>query len=139
MSDISVTASAVVATSTTTTAIGSSSAAITAGQPLYFNTSGLLTPTNASTSAAAAACVGVALNNAPGANQPVTYANGGDVTFNAVLTAGTIYVVSGAAGGGIAPSADLDSGTTWYATILGVATSTTNLRLSIKASGVINA
>jgi hypothetical protein len=53
------------------------------------------------------------------------------LTFNAVLTAGTIYVQSATAGG-IAPAADLASG--HHVTILGVATSTTNLEMCLTNS-----
>lgn len=139
MADISVTASAVKKTSTTVTDRGTAGQAITAGQPVYKNNAdnNKLYKTDADLSLAAAECVGIALHGAE-ADHPLEYATGGDVTFNAVLAAGTIYVCSATAGG-IAPSADMDTATTWYATILGVASSTTNLKLAIKPSRAINA
>lgn len=138
MSDISVTASAVQPTATTIIASGTAGATITQGQPLYIDTNAnnTLKPCLA-TSATANAAVGIALS-AASSGQPVQYAVQGDVTFNAVLVAGTIYVVSGTTGG-IAPSADMDAASTWYATPLGVSSTTTNLKLAIKPSGAINA
>ena len=52
------------------------------------------------------------------------------------MTAGAVYVVSANAGG-IAPVADLGSGD--YVTLLGIATSTTNLKLSISVSATAKA
>lgn len=132
MSDISVTASAVQATSTTTGAQGTAGGSVTAGQPVYLNTSSLLVAAKADALLTSAA-VGIAINNAA-SGQPLQYASGGDVTFNAVLTAGVVYDVSAAAAGGIAPNADMTTGN--YVCVLGVATSTTNLKLCIKASSV---
>ena len=132
MSDISITASSVQVTSSTTTAQGTAGGAITAGIPLYLNTSSQLVAAKADALLTSQA-VGVALNNAA-SGQPVLYANGGDVTYNAALTAGVVYDVSAAAAGGIAPNADMTTGN--YVCVLGVATSTTNLRLCIKASNV---
>lgn len=138
MADISVTASAVVPTTTTVIASGTAGATITAGQTLYADASASnqLKPA-ANTSATTAAVVGIALNGAS-ANQPVDYAVSGDVTFNAVLTAATCFVL-GSAAGGISVSADLDASTnTRYGTVVGIASSTTNLKVGIVASGVLN-
>jgi hypothetical protein len=55
------------------------------------------------------------------------------VTYNSAFTVGQVYVASTNAGG-IAPYADLGSGD--YVTILGVATTATNLKLSINQSGI---
>src|SRR2546421_6455456 len=123
MSDISITASSVQPATTTTTDSGIAGAAITAGQPLYKDAtdSNYLKPAQATTLAAANA-VGVALHGAS-RGQPIRFATGGDLTYNAVLALGTVYVVSANAGG-VAPSADLDTSTgTNYGTILGIASS----------------
>lgn len=134
MADITVTAASVMATSTTTTAQGTAGATITAGQPLYQDSTASFTlkPAQA-TSQAAAAMVGIALNNAS-SGQPVTYAIAGDVTYNAALTKGSAYVVSAAAAGGVAPIADLIAGN--FTSLIGVATSTTNLKLAPCVTGV---
>jgi hypothetical protein len=134
MADISVTQSAVVAANANTVkATGVSGAAITAGQAVYADPadSYKIKPAQANSANPTHApnAVGIALNNAPGANQPVTYATDGDVIFNNVLTTGQVYALSAANAGGIAPYADLAS--TNFVTVLGVATGGTNLRLSL--------
>ena len=83
--------------------------------------------------AAAAACVGSAINDAA-ASQSVTYLKSGNLDINAVATKGTVYVVSAAAGK-IAPVADLVS--TNFVTILGVASSTTRINIKLNATGVV--
>jgi hypothetical protein len=138
MADITITAASVKKTATTVIEEGVAGATITAGKPVYKDsTDGKLKLADADLSLAAAEAIGIALNGAE-TDHPLEYATGGDVTYNAGLTAGTVYVVSATAGG-VAPSADLDAASTWYATILGVASSTTNLKVSIKASRAVNA
>ncbi len=140
MSDISVTPSAVLAANSDTLVVtGIAGAAIIAGQSVYVDPTDnyrikLALATDGDTTQNA---VGVALNSAPGANQPVSYTSNGDVTFNSVLTAGQVYAVSPANAGGIAPYGDLGSGK--YVAVLGVATSTTNLRVSLIPTGVAKA
>jgi hypothetical protein len=131
MADISVTAASVVPTSTTKRQTKNAAAAITAGQVVYVNSSDLVALADNDASVTTAAAVGIALNSCA-AGQPCSYATSGDVTFNAVLTAGAVYVLSSTAGG-IAPVADLASDD--YVTILGVASTTTNLTININASG----
>lgn len=133
MVDVTVTAANVAPTSTTKRQTKIASVAITAGQVVYVNASDQLALADADLSEAAAAAVGVALNSCS-ANQPCSYAASGDVTFNAGLTKGAVYVASGTAGG-IAPVADLASED--YVTILGVASTATNLQVNIYASGVV--
>jgi hypothetical protein len=142
MSDVSVTNTAVkAANSDTVIAHGIAGATIAAGKVVYADASDNyeIKPAIATNATQADSVVGIALNDAS-ADQPVAYATAGDVTFNSAFTVGAVYVLSGANAGGIAPSADLDSSSnTNYATILGVSTSATNLRLGLKASGVKNA
>ncbi len=138
MADLSVTASAVVPTTNAVIAQGTAGATITQGQAVYADPSDSykIKPA-AHTSATTASVVGIALNGAS-AGQPVSYAVSGDVTFNSIFTAATVYTLGGAAGA-IAPSADLDaSSNTRYGTVVGIATSGTNLRLGIVASDVRN-
>lgn len=122
-----------VPTTTTITAQGIAGGTITAGQPLYADAadSNKLKPAQSDT-AVKAAVVGIALGGAS-SGQPVSYAVGGDVTFNAGFTKGKVYLVSNAAAGGIAPSADLSTAGV-YISVLGVSTSTSNLKLGLLPS-----
>lgn len=137
MADISVTPASVQRTDTTVVLSGIAGGTITAGQPLYKDAADANSLKAAvATSAATAAVVGIAAHGASD-GQPIKYYGRGDVTFNAALTAGSVYVASAAAAGGIAPVGDMTTGN--FVTILGVATSTTNLKLGITASGVASA
>jgi len=137
MADITVTAASVLAASNATLGIGTAGEALTAGQPVYKDASdsNKIKACDANASAAASACVGIALHTSAN-NQPIEYATGGDINLGATLTLGQIYITSANAGG-IAPVSDL--ATNWYTTVLGVATTTANLRLSINAGGVAKA
>jgi hypothetical protein len=140
MADISVTASSVKpANANTGIGRGTAGATITAGQAVYADPADNfeIKPALSSNQTQANNVVGIALHGASD-GQPIAYAYSGDVTFNAVLTAATTYVL-GSAAGGISPSADLDSSSnTRYGVVLGMATSTTNLRMGLIASGVLN-
>ncbi|MEP7286646.1 MAG: hypothetical protein ABI947_12865 [Chloroflexota bacterium] len=139
MSDIVVVPSGVIpANANTVIARGTAGATITAGQTVYADAANnnQIKPAT-QTSPAAAAVVGVALNSAS-SGQPVEYATSGDVTFTNLLATSKVYVL-GSGAGGLSLSADLDSAATntRYGTVIGVATSGTNLRLSIVTSGVL--
>ncbi len=119
MAAISVTATSVLKGTGCTTARGIAGASITAGQPLWKDSSAsdVLKLADANLSADAATVVGISLH-AAGIGQPIEYATGGNLTFNAVLTTGLIFV--------------------WRTSILGVATSSTNLQMNIFNSGATN-
>jgi hypothetical protein len=136
MADLTITAANVKKTDSTLITEGIAGATITAGQPVYKDStaSNKLKPADADVLASAAA-VGIALHGAS-ADQPLKYATGGNLTLGAVMTAGAVYVVSTTAGG-IAPVADLGSGD--FVTLLGIATSTSNLKLSISVSATAKA
>lgn len=116
--------------------IGTAGEAITAGDVVALvGASLMLADANGGTGATAALRkpVGIALNDAA-SGQPVTYAKPGSmVTLGAVLTAGTTYYLS-ATPGGIAPAADLAVGMT--PVIVGIAFSTTQLKISMLSAGV---
>ena len=136
MADLTITASQVQpADLSAHTFEGVAGAAITAGQPLYKDSTdgNALKPADAD-AAASARCVGIAVAGAAD-GQPVRYQRTGDVTLGAgaAMTVGTVYVVSATAGG-IAPLADLASGD--YVSILGVAISASVLRLNLLNSEV---
>ena len=75
---------------------------------------------------------GIALNGGA-LNQPLDIAKSGDLTMNAVLTAGTDYFLSATAGG-ICPVADLIAGKD--VALIGIARSTTVLTIDIQVPGV---
>jgi len=133
MADLSITAADVKKTDTTLIAEGIAGGTVTAGQPVYRDStaSNKLKAADADALASAAA-VGIALHGAS-ADQPLKYAIGGNLTLSSVMTVGAVYVVSTTAGG-IAPVADLGSGD--YVTLLGIATTATNLKISISVSGI---
>lgn len=107
---------------------------IARGQAVYLSASStwLLADCDASALAAGSSGVGIALNDAA-AGQPITVQTGGDLGFGAILTVGEVYCVSATAGG-ICPHSDLT--TNGRVTILGVASTTSNLKLRCWASGV---
>jgi hypothetical protein len=133
MADISVTAASVQKTSSTLWALGVAGGTITAGQPVYADAtaSSKLKAADADVLATSKA-VGIALHGASD-GQPLQYATGGTLTFNAVLAAGQVYVASTNAGG-IAPVADMGSGD--FVTVLGIGVSTTLLKIGIIQSAV---
>lgn len=128
MADISITASAVRGSRGDSANAG---ATITAGQVVYkdASTNWQLSDCNGS---GTQVVDGVALH-ASLSGQPLAVANSGNVTLNAVLTAGTFYFLS-ATPGAICPFADLGSG--MKVILIGYATSTTNLVLIFKDTGI---
>lgn len=82
-------------------------------------------------SAANAEVEGIALNGGSD-GQPIAYQKTGNINLGATLAVGKVYVLS--TSGAIAPVDDIAG--TEYVTILGVAISTSLLKMSINASGV---
>ena len=76
---------------------------------------------------------GIALHNAED-GQPLAYLTRGPLTINAVAAVGMVYVLSAAAGGGIAPHGDLVTGN--YVSSLGIAPAAGTLQIQIQVSGV---
>jgi hypothetical protein len=113
---------------------GTAGGTITAGMPLYKDTTdgNALKPGDAS-AAASAAFAGIALNGAAD-GQPVAYAKpGATINWGATLAKGTLYVISATAGG-VAPVADLASGE--YITALAVGIGTANAKVIGVETGV---
>jgi hypothetical protein len=135
MTDLAITASAVVRGATANNfQDGDAGATIAAGQMVYRSSTTnkwLLADSNSAT-AEARTPRGMALNSASD-GQPLRVQLDGPVTMNAVLTAGITYYQSDTPGG-ICPVADVGTGE--YSCIVGIAASTTSLLLGIKASGV---
>lgn len=132
MADLVITAANIIKTGVGETEVCTAGVAITPGQAVYKNAS------NANKLAlsdcedpATAQCDGIALNTAA-ANQPCVILKKGNLAMGAILTAGESYYVS-QIGGGIIPDADLGSGDT--VTQVGIATTTSNLKVDIIESG----
>lgn len=136
MVDIVVTASAVIPGSDSIKESGTAGATITAGQVVYKNsTTGKYDlADNNSATAEVRSPRGIALNNASD-GQPLTIHRSGDLTMNAVLAANTDYYLSDTPGG-IGPQADLAVGE--YAVLIGIAKSTTVLKVHLIETGVSN-
>ena len=132
MADLVISAASVKAGTTATINRGTAGAQITQGEPIYEATDGKIYPASANVQEINAQAKGVAVNSAEAA-QPVAWVSAGLLEIGAVATIGQVYVVS-LNTGKIAPYADLLS--THWVTILGVATTTSILKLAINVSGV---
>ncbi len=107
---------------------------ITAGQAIYIDTSDSneMKLSDCTTSATTAVVDGIALDGASD-GQPIVYLKaGGVLNPGATVAVGKIYVLS--ASGAIAPVDDLTSAD--YTTIIGYATTTSSMTLTLDASGV---
>ena len=135
MVDIVVVAANVQPAASTITKNGDAGEAITAGQSVFKAADGQIELAENDIDVASAAAIGVALADAA-IGQPITYAITGDINMGVILAIGQTYVV-GAAPGGIAPEVDVTVGE--FLTIIGVATTTSNLKLGILQSGVAHA
>ena len=135
MADLTITAASVVPVASTAQIERRylAGATITAGQAVYLDTAdNLLKLADANASAATAVLLGVALHGAS-AGQPLAVITGGDYNPGATVAVGTVYRLSGTAGG-IAPNADGVTG--WYTSLIGVATTASNIRVAINNSAV---
>lgn len=135
MADVNLTEASVKPTSTTVIVRGNYGDTIVQGTLLYYAPStNTWEIADCTTSATTAAATGMALSS--GADgQPGRIATGGDVTVDNVSLASPVYILSEA--GQMCPSADLANAD--YITVVGVASSTTNLKLIFRAAGVVAA
>ena len=136
MSDLSVTASQVLAGSDAEYYDGIAGETVTAGQTIYLSTSDNLLYKADADSLSKADVKGVALHGAS-ASQPLRVQTKGTVTIGAAasIAVGTVFWLSQAAGG-ISPFVDLDAGG-MYGTYLGVGNSSNGIVLGIHASGLL--
>jgi hypothetical protein len=137
MSDLSITAASVLAVaSTAKTEPGTAGEAITRGMACYkSSTTGKWMKADAdSATAEARTAAGIALCDA-GDAQPIFMQTAGNITIGATLVANTAYYLSSGAGG-ICPLADVGTGE--YMQLIGIAISTSVLKLSFLATGVAN-
>jgi hypothetical protein len=108
---------------------------IAAGQSIYQDSTTakwLLADSNASSTTAAAKGIAVTPGVLDGYGLVAT--GGNIILVGTTATVGMVYLV-GATPGSIVPHGDLTTGD--YVTILGVASSTTQLNLSLSASGIV--
>lgn len=132
--DLTVTAASVVPAAGATLEQGTAGEALTAGQAVYQKAADhkwYKADCNSATAEVRVAS-GVAVTGSA-AGQPAVVQKGGSVTIGATLTAGSAYFLSGTAGG-IRPAADNTTGD--YPQVVGIATSTSVLKLTFLASGV---
>lgn len=108
-------------------------ASITAGQAIYVDTNGTMSPAKAD-AAGTATAVGISLNSCS-TGQTFAYLDNGVIAAGGTIVAGKPYVVSAAAAGAIAPVADLTS--TNIATYVGVAATTANLTINVNPTGIV--
>ncbi|WP_315804036.1 hypothetical protein [Bradyrhizobium sp. SZCCHNS3002] len=133
MADLAITAANVVQGADAVVEDGWFGEAVTQGQAVYRASDGKYYKADCdSATAAVRSPRGLALN-AGSANQPARVQTKGKITIGATLTAGLAYYLSKTAGG-LCPVADIAAG--GYATIIGIATSTTELKINITESGV---
>ena len=134
MADLSITAAQVLPGADAILEHGTAGAAVTPGQPVYKDASDHKWKlADADSTSAIASARGVAVSQSAADGQSISVQTGGTLTLGAGAgpAVGTIYVLSGTAGG-IAPAADLASGD--RTTILGVGGATNTLKLSVYAS-----
>jgi len=132
MADLSVTPASCVPGSDARTQQGIAGETITAGMAVY---KAAATGKWMKADAEAHTALGIALTGSS-LNQPIVVQTGGDLTLGATLTANTPYFLSGATAGGICPIADVGTGE--YLQEIGIAISTTVLRLTLTSTGVAN-
>ncbi|MBT8198949.1 MAG: hypothetical protein KJO36_00395 [Acidimicrobiia bacterium] len=136
MADLTITAANVIAASGATTKLVTAGATITAGDAVYEDTSDSNEYKLCDADVAGTAdCDGIALTGSSD-GQPLVIITKGDLNPGATATLGETYVVSTTAGG-IAPISDLGSGD--FVTILGVATTTSNIAIDIQNSATAKA
>lgn len=136
MADLTITAASVVKGTNAQIQTGYAGETIAAGKAVYFDTvtqRWKLADSNSATALVRHA-TGIALNGASD-GQPVDVQIGGDITIGATLVANTSYFLSDTPGG-ICPLADVGAGE--YTELIGVAISTTVLRLILVSTGVAN-
>jgi hypothetical protein len=136
MADLSITAANCVKFANAVEEQGYAGETITAGQPCYRDAStGLYMKSDSNSATVAARSIrGIAMNSAS-LGQPLSIQKSGDITLGATLVANTAYYLSDTAGG-ICPLADVGAGE--YTSLVGIAISTSVLRLAFVYTGVSN-
>lgn len=132
MADLTITAANVLAASGATTYDATAGDTITRGQAVYLDSADSNKAKRARANAATTDEVkGVALQDVA-SGQPLRIITGGDLNIGATLVVGKVYVLSAAAAGGVAPVDDLV--TTNYVSVIGVASTASNLQVKLNNS-----
>jgi hypothetical protein len=136
VADIVITPANVVPVAGGTLKSGYAGAAVAAGKAVYLDPAdGKVKLAKANVTDTESVVEGVALNGAD-VGQPVWYIVAGTLNVGVVLTIGKLYVLSGAAAGGIAPAADLAAG--WRTSVIGWALTTSQLLVTLHNTKVVN-
>ena len=133
MADLTITAGSVVSGANARVEQGFAGETITAGQAVYKSTDGKWYKADSNSGTALARVPTAIALTGSSANQPIVVQKSGSITIGATLTAGIAYYLSATAGG-IGPVGDLTTGD--YPAVIGIATSTTVLKLGFNDSGV---
>lgn len=131
MADLS-SITAVRPTASTVTRLVQYGGTVSAGQPVY-QSSGTYIAADANASATAAAAAGIAITPGVASGYGLIAVSGSIILVGTTMTVGESYIVSRNAGG-ICPNGDKTTGD--YITKLGTAATTTQLDLSILATGI---
>lgn len=132
--DISITAANVAPGAGAVTNTGTAGEALTAGQLVYKKASdGKYYKADCNSATAEVRVASAIAVTGSAAGQPVVVQKGGSLTIGGTLTAGVAYYLSGTAGG-LRPVADNTTGD--YPEIVGIATSTTVLKIGFLPAGV---
>lgn len=112
-------------------------ATISAGQPVYLDsTDSKYKPADANLSAATSTVKGIAMTPGVADGYGIIATSGGIILVGTTMAIGETYYV-GATAGEINPDADVTTG--WYVSRLGTAASATQLNLAISPTGIVHA
>jgi len=133
MADLTITSTSVIPGSGSNKRKGTAGATITAGQVIYKdNVDNKMKLADANNTIITAKARGIALCDAA-LDQPIIFQSIGTIDIGATVVVGEIYCLSVNAGS-ICPEGDLVS--TNYVTVLGIGTTTNNIKLCINISNV---
>lgn len=132
MADISITAANVLPGPGAVVEDGAAGETIAAGKAVYKDATGNWMLADADSAVALARDAKAISLNGASLGQPIKVQKGGEITLGG-MTAGVTYYLSGAPGG-ICPIGDVGTGE--YFDIIGIAKSTTNMKLAFCYSGV---
>lgn len=116
---------------------GVGGATVAAGQPVYLDTATNTYKLARATSATLAVVAGLSTDGTYSGRSGLFAPPGATINVGFTTTAGTIYCLSAAAAGGIAPWADLTTGN--YVNVLFIGTGTANVELICKLGSVVHA
>lgn len=133
MSDLSITAASVAKVSGGVSKEFVAGASITAGKSVYLDANNKWQLAQADTAGhlGTGARTGIALHAAAN-GQPLAVQEGGVIAIGATVTVGTIYVISAANAGGVAPFADLASTNKIH--VLGIGSTSSRIDMAYKGA-----